>query len=184
MMDNRYGPFVNSIPEAAKSASAPRNLSVAVLGPSVSGEEETPGSQKRKQIHNALSTDGHHPFFPEERVSSNPSGPSLLEQERTLLDSPDVDLVIILHTDTGSGTIQEIAHFIAYPELVAKTAVLFPAKFYQPGTNLFSDTVSEYLVRMPYLDSQFNTCSLVFECRKWAYTMAVGRWGAFQFHSV
>ena len=102
MMDNRYGPFANSISEAAKRASVPRNLSVAVLGPSVSSKEETPGSQKRKQIHNALSTDGHHPFFPEERVSSSPSGPLLLEQERALLDSPDVDLVIILHTDTAA----------------------------------------------------------------------------------
>ena len=90
-----------------------------------------------------------------------------------------MDLVIILHTDAGTGTLQEIAHFILYPHLMAKTAVLYPAKFYQPSKNLFSDTISQYLVPMPYSDCLFKACTLVSERRKWAYDMANGRWLTF-----
>ena len=181
-MNSTDGPFADSISATPQATHTARNLSVAVLGPSLDDSDSNLGGQKRKQIHDALSADGHHPFFPDKRVASNPTGPSLLEQERIILDSPDVDLVIILHTDTGTGTLQEIAHFVAYPHLMMKTAVLYPAKFYQPSKNLFSDTISQYLVRMPYSDRLFKACSLVAECRKWAYDMANGRWRTFYSH--
>ena len=181
-MSSPDGPFANSISETAQATPVARNLSVAVLGPSVGDSGSNPGGQKRKQIRDALCADGHRPFFPEERVKSNPLGPSLLEQERVLLDSPDVDLVIILHTATSAGVLQEIAHFASFPEIMAKTAVLYPGEFYRPGENLPSDTISRYLVRMLYSERHFQVCSLVLECRSWANTMAVGRWVAFESH--
>lgn len=176
-MINIHGPFASRISEMAAAAGrVHQKLSIAVLGPSVSGSDDDPGGHKRKQIRDALSADGHHPFFPEERVSSSPLGPSLLEQEQILLDSPDVDLVIILHTGTSAGVLQEIAHFASYPEIMAKTGVLYPSEFYRPGGNLPSDTVSRYLVKMLYTDHHFQVCSLVLECRGWANAMATGRW--------
>ena len=181
-MNSLNGPFANLVSEMAKATPVPKALSVAVLGPSVADGDDNPGGQKRIQIRDALTADGHRPFFPEERAASDSASPLLLSQEVILLDGPDVDLVIILYTDTSTGALQKISHFLAYPSLTAKTAVLYPAKFYQPGVNLFSDTVRGYLVRMPYSDCQFKACHLVHECRNWAYTMAIGRWIPFEFH--
>lgn len=181
-MSSINGPFANRVSKMAEAIPARRNLSVAVLGPSVGDGNETPGGRKRKQIRNALTDDGHQAFFPEEHATSNPLGPSLLAQERNLLDNPDVDLVIILHTDRSIGTLQETAYFIDYPSIVAKTGVLYPSKFYRAGANMFSDTVSNYLVRMPYSDRQFQACELVSECRNWADMMARGYWVGFEPH--
>ena len=176
-MININGPFASDISEMAASAGqVHQKLSNAVLGPSVSGSADSPGGRKRKQIRDALSADGHHPFFPEERVSPSPLGLSLLEQERILLDGPDVDLMIILHTGASAGVLQEIAHFASYPEIMAKAGVLYPSEFYRTGENLPSDTVGRYLVKMLYSDHHFQVCSLVLECRGWANTMATGRW--------
>ena len=178
---NRFdGPFADKIAEKPRVALVPRSLSIAVLGPSTSTTERNPGGEKRRQILDALTADGHRPFFPEYSVDPTPRVTSLLEQERILLDSPDVDLVIILHTATSAGALQEIAYFASYPSIMAKTAVLYPGRFYKPGMNLPSDTVSRYLVRTLYTSRQFRECSLVYECRCWANAMAIGRWQPFQ----
>ena len=162
---------------ARASAAVARNrLSIAVLGPSLDDGESNRGGRKREQIRDALQQDGHRPFFPEEFVASDPSGPLLLEQERRLLGDAAVDLIIILYTTTSHGVLQEIAYFASYSTFKAKSAVLYPFELWQPGSSLFSDTLSEYLVRTPYSKTQFDDCTLVFECRKWASLRATGRW--------
>lgn len=175
-MNGFDGPFADNIAEKARVGLVPRSLSIAVLGPSTGNAERNPGGEKRQQILDALIADDHRPFFPENSVELGHKVLSLLEQERLLLDSPDVDLVIILHTETSAGVLQEIGYFINYPSIMDKTAILYPERFYKPGKNLASDTVSRYLVRTPYTNRLFRECSLVSECRSWANAMAIGRW--------
>ena len=158
----------------AKSSST-TSISVAVLGPGLSNRDN-PGSHKRNQIRNALQNDGHIPFFPEEFVVSDPTLGSTLERERALLSRPEVDLVIILLTPESPGAIAELAHFVTFPEIKAKTAVLSPIQYYTPDEGLVANTVREYFARMPYSESQFEACQLVSECRMWANTRATGNW--------
>lgn len=159
-------------------------LVIAVLGPMVQGPSDDLASQKRSQIRDELKDDGHRPFFPEECIDSNPTGLSILNRERLLLSSSMVDLIIILHTDPGAGTLQEIANFEPFPEIVRKTRVLFPAKFFDPGVNSFTDTVSEYLVNSQYTDRHMTACSLVWQCRKWASVRAKEVWSLMEPHEV
>lgn len=179
-MNGFDGPFADNIAEKARVDLVPRSLSIAVLGPSTSNAERNPGGEKRQQILDALIADGHRPFFPEDFVEPGHRVLSLLEQEQLLLDSPGVDLVIILHTATSAGVLQEIGYFTNYPSIMAKTAILYPARFYKPGENLPTDTASRYLVRTLYTNRLFRECSLVSECRSWANAMAIGRWRPLQ----
>ena len=160
------------------AATQKTGISIAVLGPGLPspGNPDTAGSRKRKQIREELERDGHRPFFPEEYVVSGPTVGSLLGQERELLSSSDVDLVIILHTPNSTGVAMEIGNFEPFPEISSKTAILTPSEFYTPDDSLFGDTVREYHARMPYTDSQFEVCQIVSECRKWANDRAIGKW--------
>jgi hypothetical protein len=179
---NLHNDLANRISAKATAAAEGSPLSIAVLGPSLGSGEANLGGQKRKEIRDALQKDGHHPFFPEDVVTSDPSGPTLLEQERVTLGDPGVDLIIILYTLTSYGVLQEIANFVSYPDIKAKAAVLYPFELWQPGESLFSDTLSEYLVRSAYAEAQFDNCTLVFECRKWANLRATGQWAMFEAH--
>ncbi len=160
------------------AATQKTSISVAVLGPGLPslGNSDTADSRKRKQIREELEKDGHSPFFPEEYVVSDPTSEPLLDQERRLLSSLNVDLVIILHTSNSYGTIAEIADFRGVPEISSKTAILFPIRYYTPDNSLVANTVREYHARMPYTDSQFEVCQIVSECRKWANDRAIGKW--------
>lgn len=155
-----------------------KSLSIAVLGPGLD-TPGSPGSRKRRQIHDELERDGHSPFFPEDRVSAGPTQEPLLDQETRLLASAEVDLVIILHTSESVGTLMEIADFRRVPEIKSKTAILFPIQYYTPDEALAANTVREYFVRMPYSDAHFAACRIVSECRKWASDLAAGRWPSF-----
>ena len=155
----------------------PTPLSIAVLGPGLEADND-PGTTKRKQIRDALAKDGHRPFFPEEIVSLNRPFEAVLEEERRILISSDVDLVIILHTDTSFGALMEIANFVSVPEIKAKTAVLFPSRHYSPDESIPGNTVRAYLIKFAYTDEHFRVCQLVSECRKWACERAIGNWPA------
>lgn len=157
------------------------SLQIAVLGPGLSNPGD-PGTLKRRQIRNALEGDGHSPFFPEEVVTSDSPFSSFLDQERTLLDGPDVDLVIILHTPASIGVVAELGNFVSVPDIKAKTAILFPAQFYTPDESLVANTAREYFVKMPYTDTHFKSCQLVSECRRWANDRATGNWQVFSPH--
>ena len=154
-----------------------QGIRIAILGPGLGGPSE-PGLHKRVKIRKVLQADGHEPFFPEDDgvlVSDNPLEP-LLEQERRLLISPDVQLIIVLHTSNSIGVISELSYFMNIPEIRAKTAVLVPSEFYTPNESLFANTVREYFVKLPYTDYHFRVCQLVDECRRWARDVQVGNW--------
>ena len=110
-MLNLHSDLANYKSAKAADTLADVSLSIAVLGPSLDDGEANRGGRKREQIRDALQQDGHRPFFPEDRVAADPSGPSLLEQERLLLGDANVDLIIILYTATSYGVLQEIANF-------------------------------------------------------------------------
>ena len=151
-------------------------LTIAVLGPKSDDDNPDQGGLKRRAILNALKRDGHNPFFPEDKVAQDPVGPRLLEQERQLLRTPEVDLVVILYTPNSPGALQEIAYFMDDPLIVSKTGILYPYDFYDPGGNLFTDTLSEYHVKQPYSDQHLKNCSVVGECRRWASAREKGIW--------
>ena len=46
------------------------------------------------------------------------------------MSSTVVDLVILFHTESGSGTLQEIGKFDSYPSILNKTRVLFPHEIF------------------------------------------------------
>ena len=165
-----------------KAGEARQSLRVAVLGPGL-GSQDYPEGQKRKQIRDALEDDGHHAFFPEESVISDPLLPPLIDQERELLAGTGVDLIIILHTSTSIGVIAEMGNFVSVPEINEKTVLLFPSVYYKPDQNLAANTARGYPVRMPYSDDHFDSCQLVSECRKWAHDRATGRWPGSMPHS-
>ena len=150
-------------------------LRIAVMGPGLNDPDD-PGARKRRQIRTALEHDGHSPFFPEEYVDSDPPFISLLEQELLILSGSDVDLVIFLHTSTSFGVATELGFFVRYPEIKAKSAVLFPIQFYTPDESLVANTARAYFVKMPYSGDHLDTCQLVSECRKWANDRATGNW--------
>lgn len=174
-MNRLDGPLANNISQTAQNNRARRNLCVAVLGPTTNPEDHNFGSKKRQQIYDALATDGHRPFFPEQLIELNEAGPNVLEQEESLLEQPHIDLVIILHTDSF-GVPMEIAHFSSSPEIMAKTTILFPRKFYLPKQNVPSNVVSRYPDPLLYSDRQFQECSLVEECQKLANEMSLDHW--------
>ena len=149
------------------------SLRVAVLGPNLSRDDF--GTRKRRQIFGALKNDGHDPFFPEEEVDGNIPFESILTQECSLLSEPDVDLIVILYTEMSHGVSQEIARFEAYPEIKAKTAILFPLNLYE-GEGVTTNTTRSYLVNQPYTEMQFEDCMVVGWCRKWAHDRQSGMW--------
>ena len=145
------------------------SLSIAVLGPGLESTDSA-GVEKRNQIRERLAADGHRPFFPEDEGLLIPDYPlePLLQQEARLLSNPRVKLVIILYRLTSHGAGFEIAHFLAYPEIKSKTAILYPAEYYKPNDNLAANTVRDFRARLPYTQEHFEVCQLVDECRKWA----------------
>ena len=152
-------------------------MRIAVLGPGL-GLPSTPGFQKRQQIRDRLEAEGHYPFFPEDPGLLVPEHPTeaLLIQERRLLSSPDVHLIILLHTKESIGVVSEIAYFMDIPEIKAKTAILTPIELYSPNENLSANTIRSYFIKLPYNDKQFAACQLVEECIKWASDRQAGNW--------
>ena len=176
-MINLFGTISNRISTKVRQTIRPdlveRSLRVAVLGPSLNRDDL--GSQKRRQIRDALKNDGHDPFFPEHEVDADDPFESILSQERTILSQTTVDLVIVIHTATSMGVLQEIARFEGYPEIKAKTAILFPLDFYNE-LGVPSNTVRNYLVNQPYTDYQLEECLVVRSCRMWASARKNDMW--------
>ena len=156
-----------------------RALKIAVLGPGLGGDNF--GSRKRRQILESLREDGHAPFFPEDFVDSGSPFESVLTQECELLSDSNVDLVIILHTENSMGVLMEIARFEEFPEIKAKTALLFPMRFYY-DEGLPANTAQSYLVVHPYSEEQYETCRVVGTCRSWASSYKSRLWPAMQPH--
>ena len=167
MLPEPQTPQLTSAEETVSPVSS--GISIAVLGPGL-GSADVAGRQKRQQIRDELASDGHHPFFPEDDGLLVPSYPteSLLDQELRVLRSLEVKLVIVLYRPDSVGVGWEIAFFNAYPEVKAKTAVLFPAEYYNPNDALAANTVRSFLIKLPYTDRHFEVCQLVEECRMWA----------------
>ena len=172
-MAESHNTFEDRITRSARDIAASgfsRSITVAVLGPALNNQR---GGQKRRQIHEALKNDGHNPFFLEDCVINDPTAESILDQERTILSDPGVDLVIILQTRDSVGVIAEISNFVSVPEIKFKAAILSPAEFYNPNESVVANTVRDYFIKMPYTNRLFNTCQLVSECRKWANDVAI-----------
>ena len=152
-------------------------IRIAVLGPGAGSPSEA-DYQKRKKIRAELEADGHLPFFPEDNGLLTPIYPlePILYQERRLLSRADVHLIIVLYTSTSIGAASELAYFLGIPEIKAKTAVLYPSKYYKPNQAVGANTVREYFARLPYTDDHFKVCQLVDECRRWARDVQVGNW--------
>ena len=145
-------------------------IRIAVLGPGL-GSPAAPGFQKRQQIRTRLEAEGHDPFFPEDPGILEPDFPvePFLEQERRLLSSEDVHLIIVLCTPDSIGVGYEIAYFMGFPEIKGKTAILFPSEFYSPNDSVPANTVRSYSIKLPYTKKHFEVCQLVDECSKWAW---------------
>ena len=152
-------------------------LRVAVLGPGFSNPDDS-ASEKRLQIRDSLRLDGHDPFFPEDLVDTQSNVP-FLEQERLLLEEPDVHLVIIL--DSSAGPLAELAGFESVREIVSKTAVLCPFDYYDVDDSLPTNVVQSYHVRWRYTVEELEACTVVAECRKWAYNVQAGSWSGLGF---
>ena len=140
-------------------------LRIAVLGPNLDDSENI-GTRKRRQIAYTLAADGHETFFPEQVMDD----PLVLwiDQERRVLSSDDVDLVIILHTESSAGALMEIANFASVSAIRVKTGILFPFRFYTPEQSLPGNTVQAYTTKMLYTEEDLESCQLVTECRQWA----------------
>ena len=151
------------------------HLRIAVLGPNLK-DIHNAGTQKRKQIANALSIDGHESFFPEDHLQYDDPSKPWLEQERQLLCNDSVDLIIVLNTENSAGVLMEIGNFAGVPEICCKTAILFPAQHFSPTQNLPGNTVNAYFTSTRYTQEDMDTCSLVSECTEWAYSRQHGSW--------
>ena len=171
----------NRAREAIEQAKESRTLKVAVLGSSLENTDD-PDTRKRLQIYKALQEDGHSPFFPENCINEDPLVIPILQQETTLLEDPAVDLVLILHTDNSIGVANEIVRFSEEPEILAKSAVLFPEKYYKPSTNITANEAYRYFQKMAYSKAQFDECWLVLECLMCANARATGLWRGFDFN--
>ena len=147
--------------------SAGVSLRIAVLGPNLNDISNV-GTQKRYQIRDALEDDGHQPFFPERELDTSDASQLWLELERRLLSDDSVDLIIIFHTEGGFGVLAEIANFVSVPEIHAKAAILFPAKFYMPSQSLPANTFQAYHDKMQYTDQDMAVCRIVDQCIDWA----------------
>ena len=152
-----------------------KRLRVAVLGPNLDDVQEY-GTIKRYQIRDALKDDGHDPFFPENFIDTADPNRLWIEDERQLLRDSGVDLVIVLHTEKSFGAFTEIANFISVPEILGKTAILFPAQLYTPSESLPANTVQGYYVRKIYTVDELEKCHLVAECRKWVIDRLNENW--------
>ena len=139
-------------------------LSVAVLGPGLQNSEDPWGAKKRRQIYDALQQEGHAPFFPEQLVARGT--PGALIEEREILRESSVDWILLLHTRVSAGTLMELSLVLNFPELAAKTTVLFPTDYYDPYNALAANSV--HVLEAPpllYTDHQLSSCSLVAECK-------------------
>ena len=178
-MTDRLAPFRDRIVAAQSRVQDNRirekKLCVAVLGPNLDNIQDF-GTQKRYQVRDALEDDGHDSFFPENRIDTSDSTQVWLRTERQMLSDDSIDLVIILHTESSFGVLAEIANFVDVPEIHSKTAILYPARFYQPDQNLPANIVQAYYVRKLYTDDEMEACHVVQECRKWAHTLRIGDW--------
>ena len=142
-----------------------RRLSIAVLGPRLSND--TPGAQKRRDIHDALRQDGHISFYPEDLIA--PGAYRMIEEERSILSKDSVDWIILLHTEEGLGTVGEIFGFVASPEITRKTTVFFPREFWDTVNNLVANTVEGYYSEpVPHTPEHLASCNLVAECKNMA----------------
>ena len=150
-------------------------LRIAVLGPSLNDISNS-GTRKRRQIADSLEDDGHETFFPEQYVLKDDPSVPWVEQERQLLSDSAVDFVVILHTEDSAGVLVEIGNFVSVPEISFKTGVLFPFQYYRPMQNLPGNTVQAYFTRMQYTEEHLESCELVAECRRWAYTRQRDIW--------
>lgn len=168
-----------TLEESVPTASS--GITIAVLGPGLESND-VEGLAKRQQIRRELTNDGHHPFFPEDDGLLVPDHPAedLLSQELRLLRSPDVKLVIVLYRPDSVGVGWEIAYINAFPEVKAKTAILYPIQYYTPDDSLAANIVQSYHVKLPYTDRHFEVCQLVDECRTWARNRETGFWPDFQ----
>ena len=150
-------------------------LRIAVLGPSLDDISNS-GTRKRRQIADSLENDGHETFFPEQYVLKDDPSVPWVEQERQLLSDSAVDLVIILHTEASAGVLVEIGNFVSVPEISFKTGILFPFQYYRPMDSLSGNTVQAYFTKMQYTQEHLESCELVAECRRWAYTRQKDIW--------
>ena len=115
-----------------------RSLSIAILGPAVGGSSNA-GGRKRQQIRRQLREAGHCPFYPEERIG--PDG-LWVDRERAVLSDASVDLIIVLQTDDSIGVMGELTAFVTEDAIVAKTAVLTPARYYRPEQSFLANAVT------------------------------------------
>ena len=140
-----------------------RSLSIAVLGPKLTYPTEA-ARNKRGQILQLLRDAGHRPFFPETRININQTW---LPQEVKLLSSEEVDLVIVLDTDSSWGAAIEIGAFAITPEIASKTAILVPGEHFTPDNNLPANTIdSLFPIKVPYTKQDFDECCLLEDCRE------------------
>lgn len=154
-----------------------KDLSIAVLGPDLDNLKSE-GTRKRYEIRDALQDQGHAPFFPEERIGPSDETLPWVGQENQLLSDDSVDLVIMLDTDDSGGVLVELGNFVASPAICSKTAILFPARHYNPGQSLGlpADTLRAYWTTMFYSDLQMSSCALVPICKRWADDRRNGTW--------
>ena len=182
-MINLFDSFSSRISAKIRQSVRPhlrsRALKIAVLGPGLS--RNNLGSQKRRKILKVLMDDGHAPFFPERHVDEDNPFTSILTQECELLNKPNVDLVIILHTTDSVGVAMEIARFEEHPRIIAKTAILYPLSLYG-DRSLSANTVNRYLVVHPYTHDQLEECRVVGNCRAWASRRRSRIWPDSQSH--
>ena len=147
-----------------------RSLSIAILGPAVGGSSNA-GGRKRQQIRRQLREAGHCPFYPEERIG--PDG-LWVDRERAVLSDASVDLIIVLQTDDSIGVMGELTAFVTEDAIVAKTAVLTPARYYRPEQSFLANAVSYYRVRVPYTERQFVECRLLNDCMEIIHDLLSG----------
>ena len=163
--DNTAESFVHQKSVAATSllrsdSQIARSLTVAVLGPKL-GQGGTNAVDKRSQIFHLVEGIGHKPFYPETVI--NIDLPWIFGEE-AVLSSPQVDLVILLHTQDSWGVAVEIGAFSQSDAIRSKTVILLP-KEYSPDNNLLSNTAEVYPIKVRYTNRQYEECSLIEECR-------------------
>ena len=158
-----------------------KSLRVAVLGPKLDAINEI-GTQKRYQIRDALSDDGHEPFFPESFIDTSDSTRLWIADEQQLLRDTSVDLIILLYTEGAQGVYTELSNFVTIPEISSKTALLYPLRFYEPGTAMSGNTAQGYYVRKIYTEPEMNECRIVAHCRKWAGDLRNDDWPGLEAH--
>ena len=139
-----------------------RKLSIAVLGPSVASGSGNYGL-KRNQIRDSLQEAGHDAFYPETRIDIN--APWVLG-ESSLLESKEVDLIVLFQTPSSFGVVAEIGAFSVIPKIRRKTIVLTPEQHYTPDEGFLANTINLYPIRIPYTEQQFEKCYLLDDCKQ------------------